>query len=83
MSGDCRGFALYPKSIWHIFRMKRWMESRHNMLFKALTMHVSCLFVKPEAVSKHSVSLWIGYSEYDCLVLDCNIKSTCDVTLLC
>ena len=26
-------------------------------------MHVSCLFFKPEAVSKHSVSLWIGYSE--------------------
>ena len=38
------------------------MESRHNMLLKALTMHVSCLFFKPEAVSKHSVSLWIGYS---------------------
>ena len=25
-------------------------------------MHVSCLFFKPEAVSKNSVSLWIGYS---------------------
>ena len=23
-----------------------------------------CLFAEPEAVSKHSVSLWIGYSEY-------------------
>ena len=38
------------------------VESRHNMLLKALTMHMSCLFFKPEAVSKHSVSLWIGYS---------------------
>ena len=26
-------------------------------------MHVSCLFFKPEALSKHSVSLWIGYSD--------------------
>ena len=25
-------------------------------------MHLSCFFFKPEAVSKHSVSLWIGYS---------------------
>ena len=23
-SGDCHRFALYPRSIWHIFRMKRW-----------------------------------------------------------
>ena len=45
------------------FPYEKVVESRHNMLLKALTMHVSCLFFKPEAVSKHSVSLWIGYSE--------------------
>ena len=27
-------------------------------------MYVSCLFFNPEVVSKHSVSLWIGYSGY-------------------
>ena len=45
------------------FPYKKVVASRHNMLLKALTMHVSCLFFKPEAVSKHSVSLWIGYSD--------------------
>ena len=44
------------------FPYEKVVESGHNMLLKALTMHVSCLFFKPEAVSKHSVSLWIGYS---------------------
>ena len=33
------------------------------MLLKTLTKDVSCLLFKPEAVSKYSVSLWIGYSE--------------------
>ena len=39
------------------------MESRHNMLLKALTLHGSSLFFKPQAVSKHSVLLWIVYSD--------------------
>ena len=44
------------------FPYEKVVESRHNMLLKALTMHLYCLFFKPEAVSKHSVWLWIGYS---------------------
>ena len=46
------------------FTYEKVVESHQNMLLKALTMHASCLFFKPEAVSKHSVSLWIGYSDY-------------------
>ena len=30
-----------------------------------------CLFAQPEAVSKHSVSLWIGYSEYVQSMISC------------
>ena len=54
MSSKYLAYFLYEKVV----------ESRHNVLLKTLTMHVSCLFFKPEAVSKHSVSLWIGYSVY-------------------
>ena len=46
------------------FPYEKVVESCHNMLLKAFTIHVSCLFFKPEAVSKHSVSLWIVYSVY-------------------
>ena len=56
------------------FSYEQVVESRHNMLLKALTLHVSCLFFKPEAVSKHSVSLWIGYSE--CYVNSINLDET-------
>ena len=52
------------------FPYEKVTESRHNMLLKALTMHVSCLFFKPEALSKHSVSLWIGYSDTSTYVIN-------------
>ena len=56
-------FRIISKKYLAYYPYEKVVESRHNVLLKALTMHVSCLFFKPEALSKHSVSLWIGYSE--------------------
>ena len=43
MSGDCRLFALYPRSIWHIFRMKKWWKVA--IICYKRTYHACVLFI--------------------------------------
>ena len=62
MSGDCHRFVLYPRSILHFIRRKSWWKYAKICYERHLPCICLVYFFKPEAVSKHSVSLWIGYS---------------------